>query len=48
MGLAAGTGSEKWSEEVESDELSTRALGKGIRETSLQIGSRFVQTVVYE
>ena len=48
MGLAAGTGSEKWSEEVERDELSTRALGKGIRETSLQIGSRFVQTVVYE
>lgn len=30
MGLAAGTGSEKWSEEVERDELSTRTLGKGI------------------
>lgn len=48
MGLAAGTGSEKWSEEVEMDELSTRTLGKGIREACLQIGSRFVQTVVYE
>ena len=33
---------------MERDELSTRALGKGIREASLQIGSRFVQTVVYE